>query len=127
MEKMNFGREEISKIDKITNQEDLLIEAHKLVKDYYKNDSKNGVDLKNREVIILDALNNLILNKNWKDENANIFAELVNLVDDKRLIESIENKFDLERIKNDDLISKKEVFNLVENKEIIEKHGIHKN
>ena len=124
---MNFGREEISKIDKITNQEDLLIEAHKLVKDYYKNDSKNGVDLKNREVIILDALNNLILNKNWKDENANIFAELVNLVDDKRLIESIENKFDLERIKNDDLISKKEVFNLVENKEIIEKHGIHKN
>ncbi len=130
----------IAEKDKINNLDDLAIEL-KRIAEAWRVLRPDEQALRNRELLIHEALLRLKLDLDWKNSHTDLFVDYLQVGDDENLIELIKKEFNLQQVSSRTEIAsqiKSEIdiaerlnsqesltgiVDLVDNDEIIEKEG----
>ncbi len=130
----------IAEKDKINNLDDLAIELERITEAWRVLRPDEQV-LRNRELMIHEALLRLKLDLDWKNAHTDLFVDYLQVGDDEKLIELIKKEFNLQQVASSTEIApqiKSEIdiaerlnsqegltgiADLVANDEIIEKEG----
>ncbi len=83
---------------KIKKLDDLLVELQKIINDWHKMTNINETDLREREMIIFEALIRLQPDQAWKNKHVDLFVDYIKAGDDFNLIKFVQEEFNLQQI-----------------------------
>ena len=102
---------------KINNLDELAEEVVRITNDWHRVVNVDEGDLREREMLVYEALLRLKPDQGWKNKNVDIFVNYIKAADDLNVIEFVKKEFDLQQIPIGGLAAKNVLDNINRNRQ----------